>query len=91
MTSIRYMIWTGPWDSDWESQQQLRLRAPVPPERWPCGPPAAHEDGCNLFARAGEDAGLYCDCVANDVDAGVGVDERGRRPEPSSWGKYARG
>lgn len=38
------------------------LVAPVPPERWPYGPPSHHEDCCRLHDR-----GLYCDCKASDA------------------------
>jgi len=60
--------WTGPLDSDMATDE---LIAPVPPERWPFGPPEAHESCCRLH-----DGGLWCDCKASssadeDLDYGV--------------------
>lgn len=63
--------WTGPRDEDWESGANTRLVAPVPPERWPYGPPPFHQEGCGLHAD-----GLFCDCAAScadDDDWGVGA------------------
>jgi hypothetical protein len=57
------MHWTGPLEDDWEVRRD-RLRHPVPPERWPFGPPEAHEDVCLLH-----EGGLYCDCAASDASA----------------------
>lgn len=57
------MRWTGPRDSDFESFCYEKLRAPVPPERWPYGPPDAHEECCILH-----EGGLYCDCAASAAD-----------------------
>ncbi len=54
--------WTGPVDGDYANAMQTELKAPVPPERWPYGPPDAHEDCCLLHC-----AGLYCDCLASDA------------------------
>lgn len=52
--------WTGPRDSDLD-QSMMKLRKPVPPERWPFGPPSFHEDACKLRKN-----GLFCDCKASD-------------------------
>jgi hypothetical protein len=54
------MIWTGPHNEDLDPSG--RLRQPVPPERWPFGPPSRHQDCCLL--RGGE---LFCDCAASDA------------------------
>ena len=60
------MRWTGPRDEDWADSTETRLRAPVPPERWPYGPPDAHDDWCMLFGRAPSvNAILFCDCSAS--------------------------
>lgn len=52
--------WTGPTEDDLDSEGTL-LR-PVPPERWPFGPPDHHEECCTLHA-----SGTYCDCKASDA------------------------
>lgn len=77
---IHYQIWQGPLDSDWDSPGRTRLKQPVPMDRWPYGPPAAHEPHCHLF-----DNGLYCDCVASDTSDDVQT--QGRRA--AGWGAYA--
>lgn len=53
--------WTGPLDSDLAGPIGPSLKHPVPPERWPYGPPSFHEDCCNLHFK-----GLFCDCAASD-------------------------
>lgn len=53
--------WTGPRDSDLD-KSGVRLRAPVPPERWPYGLPEAHQECCILHT-----GGLFCDCLASDA------------------------
>ncbi len=62
--------WTGPnWD-DWQPGENM-LKAAVPPERWPYGPPDHHQDACILHK-----GGLYCDCEASahdDVEWGKGA------------------
>lgn len=50
--------WEGPRDDEMDSS--YTLKHPVPPERWPFGPPETHEDACNLHL-----GGLYCDCAAS--------------------------
>lgn len=57
--------WTGPRPEDLRPDG-YRLRAPVPPERWPYGPPSWHQACCRLHAR-----GLYCDCEASAADDDV--------------------
>lgn len=57
------MKWTGPKEADLD-KSGVKLKAPVPPERWPFGPPEFHEDCCIL--RKG---GLFCDCSASDNSA----------------------
>lgn len=66
----RDLSWTGPLEEDMDGDDQLAQ--PVPPERWPFGPPEAHEDCCRLHT-----GGLWCDCKASsshpdDRDFGVG-------------------
>jgi hypothetical protein len=64
--------WTGPRDGETAPSGMLLGR--VPGERWPYGPPAAHEPCCNLFPRNGSPGGLFCDCAASaadDVEQGV--------------------
>jgi hypothetical protein len=53
--------WMGPDEADLECDGTT-LRAPVPPERWPYGPPDHHQSVCKLHA-----GGLYCDCAASDA------------------------
>lgn len=55
------MTWTGPLSSDLAADGST-LRAPVPPARWPYGPPDHHETCCRLH-----DGGLFCDCKASDA------------------------
>lgn len=54
--------WTGPNDEDYGFPQAYELKAPVPGERWPYGPPESHDDACNL-----QTGGLFCDCFASDA------------------------
>jgi len=60
VTCVPVRRWTGPREH--EVDNLGRLRAVVPPERWPYGPPEAHEDSCLLHAR-----GLWCDCKASEA------------------------
>lgn len=67
------MRWRGPLPGDWANSTETELRAPVPPERWPWGPPSHHESCCVLF-----EGGLHCDCKASDLgedglDHGMGA------------------
>lgn len=39
--------WTGPNDDELEPDGTT-LKRPLPGERWPFGPPVAHEDCCGL-------------------------------------------
>jgi len=55
------MTWTGPLEGDLVTGEEDVLRSPVPPERWPYGPPHYHQECCILF-----EGGLYCDCLASD-------------------------
>lgn len=68
------MDWTGPREGDVDSS--CTLLRDLPPERWPYGPPAAHEDWCLLkrctsYALTERDArkGTFCDCDASDSSA----------------------
>lgn len=54
--------WTGPRETDLDSDGVTLLR-PVPPERWPFGPPEEHDRCCILH-----EGGLYCDCGASAAD-----------------------
>lgn len=61
--------WTGPLPSDLD--EQGHLFRPVPPARWPFGPPEWHETCCVL-----REGGLYCDCkasAASDEDLDYGT------------------
>lgn len=58
------MKWAGPKPGDWADKLRTVLAAPVPPERWPWGPPDQHEDPCTLHR-----GGLFCDCAASDSGA----------------------
>ena len=66
--------WTGPREG--ETARSGMLFGRVPGERWPYGPPSAHESCCNLFThRGGSPGGLFCDCAASaadDIEYGVG-------------------
>lgn len=64
--------WTGPRPNEIGPTGQLLF--PVPPERWPYGPPDFHQKSCTLFDHGGE--GLFCDCAASDasdVEWGAGA------------------
>jgi hypothetical protein len=64
--------WFGPRPDEVAPSGMLLGR--VPGERWPYGPPSAHESGCNLFPHRGSLGGLFCDCAASaadDVEHGV--------------------
>lgn len=54
--------WTGPRETDLEPGGWKLIR-PVPPERWPFGPPEEHDRCCNLHG-----GGLFCDCGASAAD-----------------------
>jgi hypothetical protein len=55
--------WTGPRVDEVAPSGMLLGR--VPGERWPHGPPSAHEERCNLHPHRGSRGGLFCDCVAS--------------------------
>lgn len=54
--------WTGPLPADLDGSG-VHLLHPVPAERWPYGPPDAHQDCCLLHT-----GGLFCDCWASTED-----------------------
>jgi hypothetical protein len=56
---LAFLRWTGPSADDLE-RNGVTLKAPVPPERWPYGPPGDHEGCCGL-----REGGLFCDCAAS--------------------------
>lgn len=60
--------WTGPGAKDLMPDGST-LRAPVPAQRWPYGPPEGHEDCCTLHS-----GGLFCDCLASDASSEEGGD-----------------
>jgi len=60
MTAGAKKRWTGPYEG--EIDNLGRLRALVPPERWPYGTPDLHEDDCGL-----KRGGLWCDCAASEA------------------------
>ncbi len=59
--------WTGPLANEVAPSGMLFGR--VPGDRWPYGPPPAHEPACNLFPHRGSPGGLFCDCAASAADA----------------------
>jgi site-specific DNA-cytosine methylase len=68
------LAWTGPREGETAPSGMLYGR--VPGDRWPYGPPSAHEARCNLFPHRGSPGGLFCDCAASaadDVAYGVGA------------------
>jgi hypothetical protein len=72
--SAATFAWTGPNPNEVAPSGMLFGR--VPGERWPYGPPSAHEGCCNLFPHRGSPGGLFCDCVASaadDIEYGVGA------------------
>lgn len=64
------MRWAGPRPADLDASGS-RLLYPVPPERWPYGPPEEHQAGCTLHR-----GGLFCDCTASSDED----DEPGAEP-----------
>jgi hypothetical protein len=62
------VIWIGPHED--EVDHMARLTKPLPPERWPWGPPSWHEDSCLLHRDHDEMFAIgrhvYCDCMASD-------------------------
>jgi len=56
--------WIGPREEDLDASG-VRLLRPVPPERWPYGPPEDHQDCCGL-----REGGLFCDCTASSEEEG---------------------
>jgi hypothetical protein len=64
------IAWTGPRADEVAPSGVLLGR--VPGDRWPYGPPSAHEACCNLFPHRGSRGGLFCDCaLSEDVAAEV--------------------
>jgi hypothetical protein len=62
------IAWTGPRADEVAPSGMLLAR--VPGDRWPYGPPSAHEARCNLFPHRGSRGGLFCDCaLSEDVAA----------------------
>lgn len=51
--------WTGPQDGDVDAFDEA-IDPPLPPERWPYGPPEFHQSCCRLFGD-----GKLCDCAAS--------------------------
>lgn len=58
--------WTGPAEWEIDSRYHWIAPLPIPPERWPYGPPSAHEACCLLHH-----GGRFCDCAASDASDGV--------------------
>lgn len=56
--------WTGPRPDEVALSGILLGR--VPGDRWPYGPPSAHEARCNLFPHRGSRGGLFCDCALSE-------------------------
>jgi HB1, ASXL, restriction endonuclease HTH domain len=57
--------WTGPRADEVAPSGMLLGR--VPGDRWPHGPPSAHEARCNLFPHRGSCGGLFCDCALSEA------------------------
>jgi hypothetical protein len=55
------VAWTGPRPDEVAPSGMLLGR--VPGDRWPYGPPPAHDARCNLFPHRGSRGGLFCDCA----------------------------
>ncbi len=75
LDSFDPLNWTGPLEGDLKSNG-VSLSGPLPPERWPYGPPTAHEDSCRLRRMTDSECidGFYCDCAASaadDLDYGI--------------------
>lgn len=62
-TSVPKKPWTGPRPDEIDAIGQLKH--PVPPERWPYGPPDWHEPCCTLRTCVGV---TFCDCKASSAD-----------------------
>ena len=57
------MDWIGPLPGDLDYHEiEWMGDMPIPPERWPYGPPDFHEGACGLHA-----GGRFCDCKASDA------------------------
>lgn len=70
--AVQDAAWTGPREGEITPTGLLYGR--LPGERWPYGPPSAHEGCCNLFPHRGSPGGLFCDCAASaadDIESGV--------------------
>ena len=66
--AIESLAWTGPRADEVAPSGMLLGR--VPGDRWPHGPPSAHEERCNLHPHRGSRGGLFCDCaLSNDAAA----------------------
>ena len=63
------VTWTGPRPDEVAPSGMLLGR--VPGDRWPHGPPTAHETRCNLFPYRGSRGGLFCDCALSENAAGA--------------------
>lgn len=62
MSAAEIGRWTGSHD-DGTGQDIAAREVPLPPERWPYGPPDAHQSCCLLY-----EGGRYCDCAASAAD-----------------------
>jgi hypothetical protein len=66
---VDWTNWTGPRDDDLlaDGLTVRPSKVPLPPERWPYGPPSFHEACCSLFGvPALNRCGFFCDCKASD-------------------------
>jgi hypothetical protein len=54
-------VWTGPKKKEIDARHQWLGAMPIPPERWPYGPPEAHQPACILHT-----GGKFCDCTASE-------------------------
>jgi HB1, ASXL, restriction endonuclease HTH domain len=63
--AIESLTWTGPRAD--EAAPSGMLLGRVPGDRWPHGPPSAHEARCNLHPHRGSSGGLFCDCALSEA------------------------
>jgi len=57
------MNWKGPDLAEVNSAIEWIGPLPIPPEKWPYGPPDHHQECCTLVC-----GGRFCDCEVSDSD-----------------------
>jgi hypothetical protein len=55
------MTWTGPDEGELNDALEWVGQLPIPPHKWPYGPPDVHDSCCTLA-----EGGRFCDCEASD-------------------------